>query len=95
MYRIYRTAKFEKSYKRLIRSGAFKKLAKTSLTTAIGIIARGATLPQKYKDHALIGNFFGYRECHIRGDLLLLYQRDTEERTLDLVDIGSHSQLFG
>lgn len=51
-------------------------------------------LPEKYRDHALIGNWHGYRECHIKPDLLLIYKVSTEN-TLRLARIGSHSQLFG
>ena len=41
-----------------------------------------------------IGELFGYRECHIKGDLLLIYKIEKENLILILVDIGSHSQLF-
>lgn len=48
-----------------------------------------------YRDHALAGEYGGYRECHIRGDLLLMYEIQDEKLILVLLDIGSHSQLFG
>ena len=50
-------------------------------------------LEPKFKDHKLTGNFNHLRECHIKNDLLLIYQVFEDE--LMLVDIGSHSQLFG
>jgi len=37
-------------------------------------LASGQTLPAKYKDHGLIGNFVGCRECHITPDWLLIYE---------------------
>ncbi|WP_428346784.1 type II toxin-antitoxin system YafQ family toxin [Moraxella nonliquefaciens] len=49
-------------------------------------------LPPKYKDHDLIGNYKGFRECHIKPDLLLIYQKDDE--CLSLARLGSHSELF-
>ena len=49
-------------------------------------------LEEKYRDHNLKGKFDGYRECHIKPDLLLVYR--IKDDTLELVDIGSHSDLF-
>lgn len=50
-------------------------------------------LEPKFKDHKLTGDFSYCRECHIKNDLLLIYQiLDGEIR---LIDIGTHSQLFG
>ena len=95
MYRIHRTRDFERSYERLKKSGKFKQQAKGTLIRAINLLATDMLLPAKFEDHALTGDFQGYRECHIRGDLLLVYQRDEKTRVIDLVDIGSHSQLFG
>lgn len=51
-------------------------------------------LPVKYSDHGLNGEFLDYRECHIKGDLLLIYKIEKENLILILVEIGSHSQLF-
>lgn len=95
MYRIYRTKDFERSSERLKASGTFGSQTQENLTAAINVLATGKSLPAKFKDHALKGKYAGYRECHIRGDLLLVYQRDEAAKTLDLVNIGSHSQLFG
>ncbi|MBR1374520.1 MAG: type II toxin-antitoxin system YafQ family toxin [Cardiobacteriaceae bacterium] len=50
-------------------------------------------LAEKYKDHQLTGNYQDCRECHIRPDLLLIYQVAAEE--IKLVRIGTHSELFG
>ena len=95
MYRIYRTRGFEKSYQRLKESGKFKTQARSNLKIAIDTLAVGKRLPAKFEDHALTGDFLGYRECHIKGNLLLIYQLDEREGIVDLVDIGSHPQLFG
>lgn len=49
-------------------------------------------LDLKYRDHALTGNFKSYRECHIKPDLLLIYDCPDDEK-LVLVRLGSHSEL--
>ena len=49
-------------------------------------------LEEKYRDHNLKGKFDGYRECHIKPNLLLVYR--IKDDALELVDIGSHSDLF-
>lgn len=50
-------------------------------------------LPEKYRDHALVGAWHGYRECHIKPDLLLIYKKLNDE-ILHLARLGSHSELF-
>ena len=74
MYRIVRTKEFEKSFKRVKHSGKLKKQAKESLREIIDILALGEKVPSIYKDHQLTGEFGDCRECHIKGDLLLVYQ---------------------
>lgn len=49
--------------------------------------------PSKYRDHALIGDWSGYRECHLKPDLLLIYKK-VEQSVLQLARLGSHSELF-
>jgi mRNA interferase YafQ len=50
-------------------------------------------LPDANRDHSLIGDWIGYRECHIKPDLLLIYKKPDAD-TLRLARIGSHSELF-
>lgn len=50
------------------------------------------TLPIKYKDHSLSGNFSSFRECHLKPDTLLIYRID--DNLLYLYRVGSHSELF-
>jgi mRNA interferase YafQ len=47
-----------------------------------------------YRDHALVGDWSGYRECHLKPDVLLIYRKPDVE-TLRLARLGSHSDLFG
>ncbi|MBR4825153.1 MAG: type II toxin-antitoxin system YafQ family toxin [Spirochaetaceae bacterium] len=58
------------------------------------ILQKGEPLPHIYHDHALTGNWAGHRECHIMPDLLLIYRIIDDILILELVDTGSHSDLF-
>ena len=51
-------------------------------------------LEMKNKDHALSGNYKGYRECHIQPDWLLIYLIEEDILTLTLIDTGTHADLF-
>lgn len=64
------------------------------LGVVVDTLADGKELPSKYKDHALIGNYKGCRECHITPDWLLIYEVDGDELFLYLTRTGSHSDLF-
>ena len=93
MYRVFRTKDFEKSYKRVKNSGKLRPQTVQNLTEAISILITGNALPIAYKDHSLHGEMKQYRECHIKGDLLLIYQIKKEELLLILVEFGTHSYL--
>ena len=94
MYRIIRTKGFERSYKRLKQSG-IKEPALRDIENIIDTLALGKSLPAKHQDHKLTGYLIGYRECHVRPNLLLIYQINHGNLMLILVDIGSHPYLFG
>jgi len=93
MYLIRKTKTFEKSFRKIRNSGT-KKSVLRDLGFVINYLASGKNLPLVYKDHKLSGEFLTLRECHIQGDLLLIYKIEKENLILVLVDIGSHSQLF-
>lgn len=86
----YQTA-FKKDYKRIKKRGYDVRL----LEKVIESLALQQTLDQKYHDHALSGNWLGFRECHIASDWLLIYQIKEEELILALTRTGSHSDLLG
>ena len=88
MYEIFRTSSFKKDYKKL--STADKEILKE----VVILLVNGETLDQKYKDHNLIGNYLGCRECHLKPDLLLIYRIENEILELALTRVGSHSKLF-
>ncbi len=91
MRTIRRSSRFKKDFKRESRAG-HGQLFLDTFTTTIQQLAEDAPLPDKLFDHALTGNWNGYRDCHIRPDIVLIYQKPDEE-TLDLVRLGSHSEL--
>ena len=72
--------------------GRNRATLETALQPIIDLLAADAALPLRYRDHALTGNWIGYRECHIRFDLLLIYRKPDAD-TLELVHLGSHSEL--
>lgn len=58
-------------------------------------LSNGNKLPSQFRDHELKGDYANCRECHIKSDLLLIYEVDNDLMVITLVDIGSHSELFG
>ena len=58
----------------------------------IDYLVQKIELPEKYKDHQLIGNYLGSRECHLEPDWLLIYW--IEGDVLILIRLGTHSDLF-
>lgn len=58
------------------------------------LLASGETLPEKYRDHSLSGDYINCRECHIEPDWLLIYQIKENELILLAITTGSHSDLF-
>lgn len=57
-------------------------------------LANDEALEPKHKDHALKGEYTGYRECHIEPDLLLIYKKQDDILVLVCFRLGSHSELF-
>ena len=91
MRTIRRSTRFKKDFKREFRAGhgaAFEEV----LTAILQQLADDTPLPDRLFDHALTGNWIGYRDCHIRPDLVLIYQKP-DANTLDLIRLGSHSEL--
>ncbi|MCR4285588.1 MAG: type II toxin-antitoxin system YafQ family toxin [Candidatus Kaiserbacteria bacterium] len=93
MYRVRYSKKFSKSFRKLVHGG-LKKSTQQDIQDVIKLIASGARLSPPYRDHQLHGEYAEYRECHIQGDLLLVYQIIDTELILFVVNIGSHNDLF-
>lgn len=88
MYKIHLTKSFKKDAKAL-------SIADRELTMElIDKLASGKPLPPKHHDHALSGNLQGARECHIKPDLLLIYETFDDILQLNALRVGSHSKLF-
>jgi len=93
MYGIRTAKSFRKSLTKRLCSGQEKNL-KREIEVILDVIARREPLPKKYNDHALKGIYKGYRECHLKPDLLLIYQVDMKEGIVYAVNVGSHPELF-
>lgn len=83
------TNEFKRDFKRVAKSGRYKL---QDFEDVLMFLRSDAEIPKKYRDHALVGDWQGYRECHIKPDWLLIYQ--TTEDIVVLVRTGSHSSLF-
>ncbi len=86
------TSRFRKDYKRVQLSSPAKAL-QSELQPVIELLAADVSLAAKSRDHALRGDWKGFRDCHIRPDLVLIY-RKYEPSVLELSRLGSHSELF-
>ena len=88
---------------KLVTTSAFRKDLKIAkkrgynlslIELVIDELLKENTLAPKYKDHALIGNYTGFRECHISPDWLLIYSIDKSKLILTASRTGTHSDLF-
>ena len=84
------TTQFKKDYKLALK----RHLNIELLDDIIRALSRGETLPEKYKDHPLSGDWIGHRECHIQPDWLLIYRVENNILVLTLARTGTHSDLF-
>ena len=89
-YKVIPTNSFRRDYKLIAKRGYKTEL----LQEVVTMLANGETLPERYRDHTLTGEYGGCRECHIRPDWLLIYQIKDDELILYLTRTGSHSDLF-
>lgn len=89
-YTVKPTLQFKKDYKLAMKRGLDISL----LEDIIAKLALGESLPEKNRDHALNGNWNGYRECHILPDWLLIYKLEDNVLILTLARTGTHSNLF-
>jgi mRNA interferase YafQ len=64
------------------------------LQLIIDLLCEDQTPPARLRDHALVGEFIGWRELHVKPDLLLIYRKAGED-WVELLRLGSHSEIFG
>lgn len=86
------TLEISKSFKK-----SFKKLSHKEREAFYQVsqkLLNGEELEAKYRDHPLKGRYIGFRECHLKPDLLLVYKIEDAKLILYCLDIGSHGDLF-
>lgn len=88
---IEKTNQFKRDYKRESK-GQHRLVLDVSLLAILRLLIDDKPPPPKYRDHPLSGEWSDHRDCHIRPDLVLVY-RLPDEGTLQLVRMGSHSEL--
>ncbi len=87
-YELEYTNKFKKDLKK------FSKKNVDLVKIVVKRLANDKILEEKYRDHKLTGDWIGFRECHIKPDLLLIYRKNDNRLILTAVRFGSHSDLF-
>ena len=93
MRTIDRSSAFRRDYKREAK-GQQRATLDDNLMPVLTALADDRPLEPKHRDHDLSGDWSGYRECHVKPDLLLIY-RKADQDVLRLARLESHSVLFG
>jgi len=88
---IERTSQFKKDYKRE-KMSVHRETLSSVFPGILTMLRMDLPLPEKHRDHALTGNWRDHRDCHIKPDLVLIYSKPNDD-TLQLVRLGSHSEL--
>jgi mRNA interferase YafQ len=85
------TTRFKRDYRRE-KAGQHGKKLDALLMETVGLLAADQPLPRRAFDHPLTGEWRDHRDCHVRPDLVLIYRKPDAE-SLELVRLGSHSEL--
>lgn len=88
MLNLILTHKFKKDLKKILKSG----VDMSEIEFVVNKLQNKEILDEKFNNHKLSGKYKGCCDCHIRPDLVLIYK--SNETTLSLVRLGSHSELF-
>ena len=91
MRKIERTSQFKRDYRRELK-GRHRASLDAVLVPVMIALANDQPLVPRYHDHALTGEWKDFRDCHVKPDLLLIYQKHGSD-TLRLIRLGSHSEL--
>jgi len=94
MRKISWTRQFKRDYKKVQSNPRYRDDLESVLPDVLDLLVADRELDPKLKDHALTGEMAGFRECHLRPDLLLVYTKAEAPPSLIIVRIGSHSELF-
>ena len=91
MLDVFYSSQFKKDYKKAVkRHNDVEELFKV-----IELLKNQQPLPLEKRDHALTGDYSGYRECHVHPDFLLVYKVVDSQLQLYLYRTGTHADLFG
>ena len=90
MKRIFPSTQYKKDYKRFRNNPSKMK----ALATNIDLLANERPIPALYNPYQLHGDYIGCMECHVQGDFLLVWVDEARD-VIELVRLGSHSELFG
>lgn len=90
MYRIIITNKYDRDLGKCAKRGLDLDL----LEDVVDHLRNDGIVPLKHKPHILSGKLQGIWECHIKSDWLLLWLRNEDEKTITLIDTGTHSDFF-
>ncbi len=91
MRKIERTSRFKRDYKRQSR-GRPRTYLDAILAPVVASLANDRPLERRHHDHPLSGEWGDHRDCHLKPDLLLIYQKSGAD-VLRLVRLGSHAEL--
>jgi mRNA interferase YafQ len=91
MRRIERTRSFKRDYRRVKATPRYRNID-VLLRGILELLTTDQPLPPQNRDHRLTGNWMGFRECHVRPDLLLIYEKPGPDVLL-LVRLASHGEL--
>ena len=91
MLKIERTQQFKRDYRRESK-GHHRLTLESALVSVLHSLVNNEPLPDKNRDHVLTGEWKDFRDCHIKPDLILIY-RKLDHDVLQLVRLGSHSEL--
>ena len=85
------TGQFKRDYKRE-KKGQHRVTLDADLHAVLSDLLDDQPLQPRHRDHALMGEWKDHRDCHVRPDLVLIY-RKPNDTLLQLVRLGSHSEL--
>lgn len=91
MRTVKQTGQFKRDLKREAK-GRHRATLEADLVPVIEALANDAPLDVRQRDHALTGDWKDHRDCHVKPDLVLIYRKPDAD-TLELVRLGSHSEL--
>lgn len=92
MLTLSRTTAFKRDYKREAKNPHHADIG-SLFGEVLDHLLNETPLPEANRDHPLKGDWKGYRDCHLKPDLVLIYRKTEEE--IELVRVGSHSEIFG